>query len=131
MTPGPAFIRKHNRSPLRPPMSSGLTLLASQMAMVSKGVFVEPLELEGVFVELLELEGFFEKPLELEDVFVELLELEGVFVKPLERERSFVELLVRESSSVEPYFTHTLRRTYFKIIFKVGQYVIGTLYKGD
>ncbi|GFX74244.1 uncharacterized protein TNCV_2912771 [Trichonephila clavipes] len=29
----PVFIRKHNRSPLRPPMSSGLTLLVSQMVM--------------------------------------------------------------------------------------------------
>ena len=30
----PAFIRKHNRSPLHPPMSSGLTQLASQTSMV-------------------------------------------------------------------------------------------------
>ncbi|GFW77314.1 uncharacterized protein TNCV_924301 [Trichonephila clavipes] len=29
----PAFIGKRNRSPLRPPMSSGLTPLASQTAM--------------------------------------------------------------------------------------------------
>ncbi|GFV65748.1 uncharacterized protein TNCV_4153841 [Trichonephila clavipes] len=28
----PAFIRKHNRSPLRPSMSSGLASLASQTA---------------------------------------------------------------------------------------------------
>ncbi|GFV28305.1 uncharacterized protein TNCV_22301 [Trichonephila clavipes] len=29
----PAFIKKHNRSPLYPPMSSGLTPLTSQTAM--------------------------------------------------------------------------------------------------
>ncbi|GFX78133.1 hypothetical protein TNCV_5134811 [Trichonephila clavipes] len=33
ITAEPAFIRKRNRSPLYPPMSSGLTPLASQMAM--------------------------------------------------------------------------------------------------
>ncbi|GBM25674.1 hypothetical protein AVEN_207449-1 [Araneus ventricosus] len=30
----PTFIRKHNRSPLRPPMSSSLTPLASQTAVI-------------------------------------------------------------------------------------------------
>ncbi|GBO13207.1 hypothetical protein AVEN_87012-1 [Araneus ventricosus] len=30
----PAFIRKNNRSPLRPPMSSSLTPITSQMAVI-------------------------------------------------------------------------------------------------
>ncbi|GFY28946.1 hypothetical protein TNCV_4720741 [Trichonephila clavipes] len=32
----PAFLPKYNRSPFRPPMSSGLTPLASQMAMARR-----------------------------------------------------------------------------------------------